>query len=59
MGIDCCWVILVLSDNDVDNVFVVFLVKDMSSDVKIVFVVSDSKNLNKIKMVYLDIIFLL
>lgn len=58
-GIDCCWAILALSDNDADNAFVVLLAKDMSSDVKTVFAVSDSKNLNKIKMVHLDIIFLL
>ena len=32
--------------------------KDMSSDVKTVLAVSDSKNLNKIKMVHPDIILL-
>ncbi|STJ18280.1 voltage-gated potassium channel [Escherichia coli] len=38
--------------------FVVLSAKDMSSDVKTVLAVSDSKNLNKIKMVHPDIILL-
>ena len=46
-GIDRCRAILALSDNDADNAFVVLSAKDMSSD---------SKNLNKIKMVHPDII---
>lgn len=48
-GIDRCRAILALSDNDADNAFVVLSAKDMSSDVKTVLAVSDSKNLNKIK----------
>ena len=55
-GIDRCRAILALSDNDADNAFVVLSAKDMSSDVKTVLAVSDSKNLNKIKMVHPDII---
>ncbi len=55
-GIDHCRAILALSDNDADNAFVVLSAKDMSSDVKTVLAVSDSKNLNKIKMVHPDII---
>ncbi len=55
-GIDRCRAILALSDNDADNAFVVLSAKDMSNDVKTVLAVSDSKNLNKIKMVHPDII---
>lgn len=55
-GIDHCRAILALSDNDADNAFVVLSAKDMSKDVKTVLAVSDSKNLNKIKMVHPDII---
>ncbi len=55
-GIDRCRAILALSDNDADNAFVVLSAKDMSSDVKTVLAVSDSKNLNKVKMVHPDII---
>ncbi len=42
-GIDRCRAILALSDNDADNAFVVLSAKDMSSDVKTVLAVSDSK----------------
>lgn len=55
-GIESCKAILALSDNDADNAFVVLSAKDLSKEVKTVLAVSDSKNLNKIKMVHPDII---
>lgn len=54
--INRCRAILALSNNNANNAFVVLSAKNISSNVKTVLAVSNSKNLNKIKIVHPNII---